>query len=59
MYLADPLMALDVGAVAKGWAVQQVAGIAVAAGKPADADLSASVTIAIGGFQALIAKALG
>ena len=26
VYLADPLMRLDVGAVAKGWAVQQVAG---------------------------------
>lgn len=35
----------------------QVADIAVSEGKPADADLSASVTIAIGGFQALIAKA--
>jgi len=35
----------------------QVAGIAVTEGKPADVDLSASVTIAIGGFQALIAKA--
>jgi len=37
----------------------QVAGIAVSEGKPADADLAASVTIAIGGFQALIAKAMG
>ena len=37
----------------------EVAGIAVSEGKPSDADLSASVTIAIGGFQALIAKALG
>ena len=36
----------------------EVAGIAVDEGtKPADADLSTSVTIAIGGFQALIAKA--
>jgi hypothetical protein len=36
-----------------------VAGIAVNEGtKPTDADLSAGVTIAIGGFQALIAKAL-
>ena len=34
-----------------------VAGIAVSEGKPADADLSASVTIAIGGFQGLIEKA--
>ena len=37
----------------------QVAGIAVTeANKPADADLATSVTIAIGGFQALIAKAV-
>ncbi len=36
----------------------EVAGIAVNEGtKPTDADLSASVTIAIGGFQALIQKA--
>ena len=36
----------------------EVAGIAVDEGtKPAEADLSTSVTIAIGGFQALIAKA--
>ena len=36
----------------------EVAGIAVdAATKPADADLVTSVTISIGGFQALIAKA--
>ena len=38
----------------------EVAGIAVNEGtKPADADLSTSVTIAIGGFQALIQKACG
>ena len=38
----------------------EVAGIAVDAGtKPADADLGTSVTIAIGGFQALIEKACG
>ena len=43
-----------------GKTAAQVAGIAVNEGtKPTDADLSASVTIAIGGFQALIAKALG
>ncbi len=36
----------------------QVAGIAVSEGKPSDVDLAASVTIRIGGFQALIAKAL-
>ena len=41
-----------------GKTATDVAGIAVAEGKPADADLSASVTIAIGGFQALIAKAV-
>ena len=42
-----------------GKTAQQVADIAVNEGtKPTDADLSTSVTIAIGGFQALIAKAL-
>ena len=41
-----------------GKTAAEVAGIAVDAGtKPTDADLTASVTIAIGGFQALIAKA--
>ena len=41
-----------------GKTAAQVAGIAVDAGtKPTDADLATSVTIAIGGFQALIAKA--
>lgn len=42
-----------------GKTAAQVAGIAVSEGKPSDADLAASVTISIGGFQALIAKALG
>lgn len=42
-----------------GKTAAQVAGIAVSEGKPADADLSASVTIAIGDFMALIEKALG
>jgi predicted ATPase len=42
-----------------GKTAAQVAGIAVNEGtNPTDADLSAGVTIAIGGFQALIAKAL-
>lgn len=41
-----------------GKTADEVAGIAVSEGKPADADLSSSVTIAIGGFQALIAKAM-
>ncbi len=41
-----------------GKTAQEVAGIAVTEGKPAEADLAATVTIAIGGFQALIAKAL-
>jgi len=43
-----------------GKTADQVAGIAVSeSAKPADGtDLAASVTIAIGGFQALIAKAL-
>lgn len=42
-----------------GKTLEQVNGIAVTEGKPADADLAASVTISIGGFQSLIAKALG
>ena len=41
-----------------GKTAAQVAGIAVSEGKPSDADLAATVTIAIGGFQALIAKAM-
>ena len=41
-----------------GKTAADVAGIAVDEGtKPTDADLTSSVTIAIGGFQALIAKA--
>ena len=41
-----------------GKTAAEVAGIAVNEGtKPAEADLATSVTIAIGGFQALIAKA--
>ena len=40
-----------------GKTAQEVAGIAVTEGKPADSDLAASVTIKIGDFQALIAKA--
>jgi len=41
-----------------GKTVAEVGGIAVDEGtKPTDADLTASVTISIGGFQALIAKA--
>ena len=41
-----------------GKTLDEVAGIAVNEGtKPTDADLASSVTIAIGGFQALIAKA--
>ncbi len=43
-----------------GKTVEQVKGIAVSeATKPTDADLAASVTIAIGGFQTLIEKAVG
>lgn len=41
-----------------GKTAAQVAGISVTQGKPSDADLSATVTITIGGFQALIAKAM-
>ena len=41
-----------------GKTAAEVSGIAVDEGtKPTDADLVSSVTIAIGGFQALIAKA--
>ena len=40
-----------------GKTAQEVAGIAVSEGKPADSDLASSVTISIGDFQALIAKA--
>ncbi len=40
-----------------GKTAEQVAGIAVSQGKPTDADLAATVTIAIGDFQALVAKA--
>ena len=41
-----------------GKTAEEVSGIAVNEGtKPTDADLASSVTIAIGGFQALIAKA--
>lgn len=40
-----------------GKTADEVAGIAVSEGKPADADLASTVTIAIGGFQALIQKA--
>ena len=41
-----------------GKTADEVAGIAIDEGtKPTDADLATSVTIAIGGFQALIAKA--
>lgn len=43
---------------ATGKTAEEVAGIAVEEGKPTDADLSASVTIAIGGFQNVIAKAV-
>lgn len=43
-----------------GKTADQVLGIAVnEATKPTEADLTATVTIAIGGYQALIAKALG
>lgn len=50
--------AANFAAYATGKTVAQVQGIAISeVGKPSDADLSASVTIAIPGFQALIAKA--
>ena len=50
--------AANFAAYVTGKTAAEVAGIAIdEATKPADADLSASVTISIGGFQALIAKA--
>ena len=52
--------AANFAAYVTGKTAAEVAGIAVTeAGKPENADLSASVTIAIGGFQNLIAKAAG
>lgn len=51
--------AASFAAYVTGKTAAQVAGIAVSeSGKPTDADLVSSVTIAIAGFQALIAKAL-
>lgn len=50
--------AASFAAYVTGKTAAQVAGIAVSEGKPSEADLSASVTISIGGFQALIAKAM-
>ncbi len=51
--------AANFAAYVTGKTAADVSGIAVTEGKPADADLAAGVTIAIGGFQALIAKAAG
>ncbi len=50
--------AASFAAYVTGKTADEVAGIAVSEGKPADEDLAASVTIAIGGFQTLVAKAL-
>ena len=50
--------AASFAAYVTGKTAAEVAGIAVTEGKPSGADLASSVTIAIGGFQALIAKAL-
>ena len=52
------VQAANFAAYVTGKTAAEVAGIAVSEGKPADADLSSGVTIAIGGFQALIAKAM-
>ena len=51
--------AASLAAYVTGKTADQVAGIAVSEGKPTDADLATSVTIKIGDFQDLIAKALG
>lgn len=50
--------AASFAAYVTGKTAAEVAGIAVTEGKPSEADLASSVTIAIGGFQALVAKAL-
>lgn len=50
--------AASFAAYVTGKTAAEVEGIAVSEGKPTDADLSASVTIAIGGFQKLIGKAM-
>ena len=50
--------AASFAAYVTGKTAAEVAGIAVTEGKPSDADLASSVTIAIGDFQGLIAKAL-
>ena len=50
--------AASFAAYVTGKTAAEVSGIAVTEGKPSGADLASSVTIAIGGFQALIAKAM-
>ena len=50
--------AASFAAYVTGKTADEVQGIAVAEGKPSEADLASTVTIAIGGFQALIAKAM-
>ena len=41
-----------------GKTAAEVSGIAVSEGKPADADLATTVTIGVGDFMELIAKAM-
>ena len=50
--------AASFAAYVTGKTADEVQGIAVTEGKPSEADLASTVTIAIGGFQALIAKAM-
>lgn len=50
--------AASFAAYVTGKTAAEVAGIAVSEGKAADADLAASVTVSIGGFQELIAGAM-
>lgn len=50
--------AASFAAYATGKTAEQVSGIAVTDGKATEADLASSVTISIGGFQALIEKAM-
>ena len=50
--------AASFAAYVTGKTAEEVAGIAVSEGKATEADIASTVTISIGGFQALIAKAM-
>ena len=55
--LGDSYGMKKASAIGKEWYEQAAAFGAYVAGKAGDADLAASVTISIGGFQTLVAKA--